>query len=217
MDGGGMADAQEPEQARSVADGMPLTGEPLALELVNTTFVRGGLRGALIDALRTPDDLDGWLADREPLFSEPLRTELPGAAATEGHLARFLELRQALRDLAAAHVAGRAPAGPPVDLLNASAPLAACWLQLAPAADGPARAVTRRAEPDPHLAALGEVATAGIALFAGEAADRIRACPAPGCILYFVQSHRRREWCTVACGNRVRVARHSRRAKGDTP
>src|SRR6266851_2221676 len=38
--------------------------------------------------------------------------------------------------------------------------------------------------------------------------DQLRACHAPGCVLYFVKSHPRREWCSVACGNRARAARH---------
>ncbi|MFF1870384.1 ABATE domain-containing protein [Streptomyces sp. CB03911] len=213
MDGGGTVDTQA--QARAAADGMPLTGEPLALELVNTTFVRGGVRGVLVDALRTPEDLGGWLAARTALFSEPLRAELSAPAATGAHVARFRELRQALRDLAAAQVEGARPADAPVALLNASARLAVSWPEFEPTAGGPARAVTRWSEPDPLLAALGEVAAAGVGLLAGEAAEQVRACPAPGCILYFVKSHGRREWCTVGCGNRVRVARHSKRAKAD--
>ena len=34
----------------------------------------------------------------------------------------------------------------------------------------------------------------------------VRACYAPGCVLYFMKTHPRREWCSVACGNRVRAA-----------
>ncbi|MER6023978.1 CGNR zinc finger domain-containing protein [Streptomyces anulatus] len=66
---------------------------------------------------------------------------------------------------------------------------------------------------DPLRLALGAISAAAVELFAGEGAERLRACPAPGCILYFVRTHARREWCTVGCGNRVRVARHSRRAR----
>ncbi|HEY3005705.1 MAG TPA: CGNR zinc finger domain-containing protein [Kribbellaceae bacterium] len=35
-----------------------------------------------------------------------------------------------------------------------------------------------------------------------------RACYAPGRVLYFVTGHPRREWCSTACGNRARAARH---------
>ncbi|WP_433236869.1 CGNR zinc finger domain-containing protein [Streptosporangium sp. CA-135522] len=36
----------------------------------------------------------------------------------------------------------------------------------------------------------------------------LRACHAPGCVLFFVKDHHRREWCSAACGNRARAARH---------
>jgi predicted RNA-binding Zn ribbon-like protein len=41
----------------------------------------------------------------------------------------------------------------------------------------------------------------------------IRACPGNGCVLFYVKDHPRREWCSPACGNRTRVARHYRRQK----
>ena len=40
------------------------------------------------------------------------------------------------------------------------------------------------------------------------------ACRAPGCVLYFVRNHPRREWCSDGCGNRARVARHYQRHHG---
>ncbi|MFC8448433.1 CGNR zinc finger domain-containing protein [Kitasatospora sp. NPDC057223] len=208
MDGG-----RVDSRAWSAADGLPLTGEPPALDLVNTTFVRGGARGVLVDALRTPGDLDHWLTAHAPLLGPALRAGLPQDTATPTHLAHFRELRRALREIAAAHTGGTVPGAGAVGLVNASARLAGSWQELDPAAGAPLRAVTRRVEPDPRLAALGELAASGIALFTGEAAGLVRACPAPGCILYFVRSHGRREWCTATCGNRVRVARHSRRQK----
>ncbi|WP_405393054.1 CGNR zinc finger domain-containing protein [Streptomyces sp. NBC_01102] len=78
--------------------------------------------------------------------------------------------------------------------------------------------IGRRSEDDPRRAALARIAAEAVALFAGAGtgAELLRACPAPGCVLYFVKSHSRREWCTVGCGNRVRVARHSRRGRDAT-
>ncbi|MCX5380553.1 ABATE domain-containing protein [Streptomyces sp. NBC_00091] len=194
---------------RSPVDEMPLVGESLALDLVNTTFIDGGLRGVLVDALATPADLDRWCARRLEDFSPPLRSRLT-EPATRAHFERFLELRHALREVAAAHVAGRAPEPADVRTVNLASRLAARWEELA-AAPEPLGAVTRWAEPDPRLAALGEVAAAGVRLFGGAPGRPVNACPAPGCILYFVKTHARREWCTATCGNRVRVARHSRR------
>jgi predicted RNA-binding Zn ribbon-like protein len=34
---------------------------------------------------------------------------------------------------------------------------------------------------------------------------------APGCVLLYVSDHPRRQWCSNACGNRARQARHYRR------
>jgi predicted RNA-binding Zn ribbon-like protein len=42
------------------------------------------------------------------------------------------------------------------------------------------------------------------------------ACHAPGCVLYFLKTHPRREWCSVTCGNRVRAARHYERIRAGT-
>ncbi|WP_317183827.1 CGNR zinc finger domain-containing protein [Intrasporangium sp.] len=41
----------------------------------------------------------------------------------------------------------------------------------------------------------------------------MRACYGPGCVLYFVREHTRREWCSAGCGNRARVARHYHRTR----
>ncbi|MFJ8209510.1 CGNR zinc finger domain-containing protein [Streptomyces sp. NPDC096033] len=204
---GNAGNAEGPAEASAV-DGMPLVGESLALDLVNTTFINGGLRGVLVDALATPADLDRWLTNRAGDFSAALRPRL-SEPATRAHFERFLELRGALREVAAAHTAGRPPRESDVRTVNRAARLAARWDELLPT--GPGGSVTRWSEPDPQLAALGEVASEGVRLFGGTPGQPVHACPAPGCILYFRKTHARREWCTATCGNRVRVARHSRR------
>ena len=66
---------------------------------------------------------------------------------------------------------------------------------------------------DPLAIALGEVASAAAEYARPERRSRLRACQAPGCILFFEKTHPRREWCSPACGNRVRVARHARSAR----
>ena len=60
---------------------------------------------------------------------------------------------------------------------------------------------------------LALVAHESIELLTGPAADTLRACYAPGCVLYFAKTHPRREWCSVTCGNRVRAARHYERVR----
>jgi len=54
----------------------PLTGEPLALDLVNTRWLRGG---AECDALATIEDLVVWLGERglsQEQATEPVRATL---------------------------------------------------------------------------------------------------------------------------------------------
>lgn len=62
-------------------------------------------------------------------------------------------------------------------------------------------------------AGLARVAQESIALLGGPEASKLRACYAPGCVLYFTKTHPRREWCSVMCGNRVRAARHYEKVK----
>ena len=65
----------------------------------------------------------------------------------------------------------------------------------------------------PTRTALAELAHAAVDLLAGPRAADLRACHAPGCVLYFLKSHPRRAWCSEACGNRARAARHYQRVR----
>ncbi|MGP3927198.1 CGNR zinc finger domain-containing protein [Streptomyces sp. 8N616] len=207
-----MSNSAKQESGGPAMDELPLSGEPLPLELVNTTYIKGGMRGSQVDALGSPADLDRWLALHHAQLSPPLAPLLTSAgAAGPAHLERFLELRHALRELATALVNAEEPAPEHADMVNTAARMAAGWQELDPASAF--RAVCRWPEADPRLVALGEIAAEGVRLFTGTQAQRIRACPAPGCILFFVKGHARREWCAAGCGNRVRVARHTRKAR----
>ncbi len=78
--------------------------------------------------------------------------------------------------------------------------------------NGPARVV--RTAHAPALAVVAAIAEEAVALFAGPDRLLLRACRAPGCVLYFVRNHPRRAWCSDGCGNRARVARHYQRHHG---
>jgi predicted RNA-binding Zn ribbon-like protein len=207
-----MHDATTPRPGRAAIDRLPLTGEPLPLDLVNTTYIKGGLRGGLVDALNGPEALDAWLRDHRAAFSPALAQALDGGGPSRPeHLDAFVALREALRGLATARTSGATPRLEHVTTVNAAARLALQWRELLP---GPAwEAVPRWREDDPVRVALGEVAAAAVTLFSGDQAGLLRSCPAPGCVLFFVRTHARRSWCTTGCGNRVRVARHTRRAR----
>ncbi|MEU1123998.1 CGNR zinc finger domain-containing protein [Streptomyces sp. NPDC005899] len=213
-----MSEQTDRRRGRSPIDELPLTGEPLALDLVNTTYIRGGVRGHLVDALSTPGDLREWLVSHRDVLPARATAEI-GAFDRPGrdHLEAFLALRRALRSLASALTAGRPPDPADLAVVNEVAGRAARWRELRAAEGGPEGGVLcvvdRCPEPDPFLVALGATAGAAVELFGGPDAGRLRACEAPGCILYFVRRHARRAWCTVGCGNRVRVSRHSRRSR----
>jgi predicted RNA-binding Zn ribbon-like protein len=161
------------------------------------------------DDFARPGDVNAWL--------EAVGVPLAGARATDAEFADALRLRDAVRRLAA-HVTGdtRDAAAAAIGVEEAVATLneAAGYAagprlahhggQLRLAQDGSISRVK---------AGLAEVAEQSIHLLGGGAAHKLRACYAPGCVLYFVQSHPRREWCSVACGNRVRAARHYQRAR----
>ena len=162
------------------------------------------------DDLRTTADVDEWL--------DAVGVDRAGAHSTESELASARTLRDAVRRLAA-YVTGDGRPGSPaavtdvaaaVGQLNSiAAQVPAPWLALR---DGRLeRGVP--AGPSPVTIGLAHVAEQAVGLLGGADAARLRACYAPGCVLYFVKTHPRREWCSVACGNRVRAARHYQRAR----
>ena len=76
-------------------------------------------------------------------------------------------------------------------------PAAPAWSELTWGAE-PSR-VARSGHSD-VLAVLSRIAEQGVELFTGPRRASLRACHAPGCVLYFVRDHPRREWCSAGCG-----------------
>ena len=215
----------------------PLLGEPLPVELMNTVWAD---RDGLHDELRDAAGLAAWLqavAGRFAAGAEGggpgLAVALPGGRRGRELAGQFRELRDGLRGLAAAVTADprarAAGTGTPdvaaaVRAVNAACARAPLWSRLTWASPpgAPARAL-RSAGTGPE-AALSWIAEAAVLLFTSPDAGRLRACPGPGCVLYFVRAHPRREWCSAVCGNRARVARHYQRhrpganqSRPDTP
>src|ERR671918_444350 len=60
---------------------------------------------------------------------------------------------------------------------------------------------------------LGAIAADTLDLVTGPRRNELRLCGAPGCVLIFEKDHPRRAWCSAACGNRARQARHYRRTR----
>jgi predicted RNA-binding Zn ribbon-like protein len=188
-----------------------LLGEPLPVELMNTVALD---RGRTRDALADDTGPTVWLravADRlgpvSGLQADQIddHTVLPVAGELRA-------LRDALRQLAAEMTDDpRPPATAPgsarheaVATLNA---LAQAWPELVWPADGPPSRMYRGSGTAARLA-VQLIAHQAVVLLTGPDRERLRPCLAPNCLLYFFKNHPRREWCSPACGNRARAARH---------
>ena len=196
----------------------PLLGEPVPIELMNTLWAD---REGTHDALSDRSELRGWLHALAPRLAAESAADL-GAEPTARQLQEFRTLRDALRRLAATATDDPRPAAasPTVRLDAAVAAVnTACarspqWSHLRWADGGTPVRTALSAQP-PATAALATIAEQAVRLFAGPDRDNLRACEAPGCVLYFLRDHPRRAWCSAGCGNRARVARHYRRHHGD--
>jgi predicted RNA-binding Zn ribbon-like protein len=186
---------------RTIVSGYPWRDGPLPIELVNTLFVQDG---QTVDALATPDGLADWLRANARHFADR-RVR----AAAIHRLDSFRALRAAVRDLLRAAVAGSPPAADSLRVLNQFSEDAPAFPRLDWLEDGPRLTLVDTADLDG--VALAIVTRASLALLGGADRERIGACQAPGCVLFFLKEHRRRDWCSAACGNRARVARHYRR------
>jgi predicted RNA-binding Zn ribbon-like protein len=184
-----------------------LPDEPLPVRLMSTIWAD---TDGLHDGLRTTADVDEWL--------DAVGIDRAGAHATEAELAKARALRDAVRRLAAYVTRDSRPAAASavtgiaaaLDQVNSTAAeLPAPLLALR---DGRLELGAHRG-PSPVAAGLAQAAEQAAGLLGGEDAARLRACYAPGCVLYFIKTHPRREWCSVACGNRVRAARHYQRVR----
>ncbi len=200
----------------------PMT-EQLALELAVT--IRHDGAGGVTDDLETVDGLAQWLRGRE----ERLRSALDAGPVTadETVLSAVREVRTAVRALFARAVAprpaSRADAGrlPTAEDALQTLARAAGRVPTAPRLDWPeggepVAVPTAAAPASPADRVAAALALAAVALLTGPGRARLRACPAPRCVRYFLQDHPRQEWCKPSCGNRARVARHHARHRDRT-
>jgi predicted RNA-binding Zn ribbon-like protein len=200
----------------------PLLGEPLPVELMNTIWAD---RDGVHDAFREATGTEAWLRDIAPRVGLPTAPDLDTLAAADiDHLTpRLLTLRDALRRLAAEATGDPRPAAASatreLDAAVAAVNQAACavprWSALAwTPGETPSRLTrTSGRAADATVSAIAEDA---IRLFSRDDRRQLRACLAPGCVLYFLKDHPRREWCSPACGNRARAARHYQRHRSST-
>ena len=186
--------------------GLLLPGEPMPVRLMNTIWAD---RHGVYDALTTVSNLaPGWPqsgpATTPPSSRTPVILTGSGRCGTRcaawppsspATLDRRPRRDHRCRPGGRGGQPGRGP----------GAGLAAAGLPTGPTSAGLAgrASATRRA--------LSSITRDAIDLMTGDTRASVRACHAPGCVLYFVKDHPRREWRSTACGNRARAARHYER------
>lgn len=181
----------------------PLREEPLAIELHNSRYANAG---EIVDALADGSSMRAWLEAIEPRLPLGGNGDAPSAD-------QLIALRDAVREALQALIGGRTPDRASLEAINA-------FSRRAPVA----RVAHSHRNERPSLAldfgdasradvVLGALAADAVKLLTGAERDEIRACGAPGCVLLFLRSHTRREWCCAGCGNRARQARHYARTR----
>ncbi|GHH83672.1 hypothetical protein GCM10018793_46340 [Streptomyces sulfonofaciens] len=166
----------------------PLTGEPLALDLLNTRWVD---RGRRLDALDEPGGVGAWLAEHG--FTTP-------AAEAEEPLRR-------VRDALLAVL--QTPGGESERALNDILSRGSVRYTLQDATPG------EEVQAAPGWLPAWRAAVSYLKL-AGDHPERIRRCGNPDCTLYFYDTSRNgaRRWCAMnLCGNRLKASRHYERAR----
>jgi predicted RNA-binding Zn ribbon-like protein len=160
----------------------PLLGEPLAVDLANTT-VR--VRGRDVDLIADDEGVTAWL-DLHPTLGPADGGELRA-------------LRDAVREVFRATTDTRAAAPTALAAVNEAAQR--CQATLTSTSDGPTVTWTGGA-----LAVLARSAVEVVA------AEGLRGCANHDCVLFFAHGDERRRFCdTKTCANRARQARHRER------
>jgi predicted RNA-binding Zn ribbon-like protein len=163
-----------------------LTGEPLAVDLLNTRWRSGAREVDLLDGV---DGLAQWLG-------ESGQADVP---ATEAVRSALVRVRAVLRD-----VVEGVPGAP--DDLNA---VLARGLTVRSLRDG--RPHERLLLTDDSWSAAWRAADSYLHLIDQDPAG-VRRCESADCVLYFFDPTLRRRWCSMAgCGNRAKARRHHAR------
>jgi predicted RNA-binding Zn ribbon-like protein len=193
----------------------------MPVELMNTVWAD---RDGVHDALAAPRDAAGWLTAVHERLPRGGDVAAWTRCAPEAEMAEAWSALRALRD-ATRTLAARRTSDPrtggvsgmssqdALGQLNDLAKAALSW----PVLDWPDGAaptvVTSQAAQNAGQTAVSWLAREAIDLIGGSRGEELRACLAPGCVLYFVRHHPRREWCSDSCGNRARQARHYQRRR----
>jgi predicted RNA-binding Zn ribbon-like protein len=200
-----------------VADDEPLEADrhghnaPLedCLEFVNTGRL---VRGRRTHEFAGPGDAIEWFTARLLIHDDARQRLLAryaaDPAAADADLEIVRRVRDALRGLLEAAVAGRAPSRGDLRAVNRALRTHYVYV-LVPATDGVS--LGHRHLGDPVAGALGRLAETLARELSQGTPERLRICESPDCSEAFIDRSRtgRRRWCDMAtCGNRAKAARH---------
>jgi predicted RNA-binding Zn ribbon-like protein len=183
----------------------PLHSDPIAIELRNTLFPTAA---GPVDGLVDDDAAAGFVAALGPrLWNGPIAL-VPYPTAAE-----LRQARDVIRPLLDGATSRRGLFDP--ELIAELNRLAAA-ARPSPMAELAVDNQTLRAGIDYHGASGSEIALAAFAvdaieLVTGPRRSLLRHCDGPNCGLLYLAADARRKWCSDACGNRARQARHHRR------
>lgn len=175
----------------------PGIDEHPSLALVDSAGILPGDKQ--FDELATPTATTSWLLSRNLVAD--------GAVLHDHCRNRLAELRAAVRELMESRIAGTAPSGRSVQVLNDALTSAPGVLRLHfSAASGFVRAAEHPAtQVVEHAMAL--IAEDAATLLTGEEAPMVALCEADSCDRIYLRTHARRQWCSTRCGDRMRAAR----------
>jgi predicted RNA-binding Zn ribbon-like protein len=192
---------------------LPLVGEPLPLDLVNTLANGPGGESDLLDSV---EQFRPWLDAQAGRLTQS-NPDPEGPDAPDGlDLDAVRELRGRVEAAVACARDGVEPPAQALRALNRAQLAAPLHRRLG--WDGAAVTATRVRTGSATDVLLAELADATVDLLTDPVAlGKLRCCEGPGCRMLFLAVNPRRRWCSAAlCGNRVRVGRYYQRHKEDT-
>ncbi len=191
--------------------------EPLPILLANTISIDRS--GDVRDAFDNLTGIQSWVATAGAA-SALYPPQSGGDVATAASAGRLIRLRDAVRRMAAEQTRDPRPVGQsPVGdveaarrIVNKSSALSVVWPQLEyQASSSSSIDVWSRGSFTDALTTL--IARRTIELITSVQWDQLQPCLAPSCAYFFLRDATRRQWCSAACGNRARVARHAMRQR----
>lgn len=171
---------------------------PLAVDLADTVRRVGSTD---VELLVDEESVSRWV--------EAEMSRYPVASAALGHLSEVRRLRDAVREVLSARAETRPLSPTALDLINQASKRGPSF----PIATRRGSTEVVELNGDPFEVFTAAVARSTIELLDESDPNPLSLCHAPSCGMLFLAASRRQRWCSAACGNRARVARHAARSR----